>query len=60
MLLLGLLMASVVIDVEVEWFPAWLLVIKPALAGRLGEARVQRATGIACGRVSRGDSAPGT
>ena len=24
------------------WFPAWLLVIKPALAGRLGEARVQR------------------
>ena len=30
---------------EVEdyaWFPAWLLVVKPALAGRLGEARVQR------------------
>ncbi|MFM0515053.1 hypothetical protein [Paraburkholderia sp. RL17-373-BIF-A] len=24
------------------WFPAWLLVIKPALAGRLAEARVQR------------------
>ncbi|SAL76254.1 hypothetical protein AWB66_05370 [Caballeronia telluris] len=24
------------------WFPAWLLVVKPALAGRLGEARVQR------------------
>jgi hypothetical protein len=30
---------------EVEdyaWFPAWLLVVKPALAGRFGEARVQR------------------
>jgi hypothetical protein len=30
---------------EVEdyaWFPAWLLVIKPALSGRLREARVQR------------------
>lgn len=24
------------------WFPAWLLVVKPALASRLGEARVQR------------------
>jgi hypothetical protein len=24
------------------WFPAWLMVVKPALAGRLGEARVQR------------------
>jgi hypothetical protein len=24
------------------WFPAWLLLIKPALAGRLGEARVRR------------------
>ncbi|MFM0150384.1 hypothetical protein [Paraburkholderia sp. RL18-085-BIA-A] len=24
------------------WFPAWLLVVKPALAARLGEARVQR------------------
>lgn len=27
---------------DYAWFPAWLLVIKPALAGRLGEARVQR------------------
>ena len=30
---------------EVEdyaWFPAWLLIIKPAVTGRLGEARVQR------------------
>ncbi|WP_245254152.1 hypothetical protein [Paraburkholderia sp. LEh10] len=27
---------------EYVWFPAWLLVVKPALAGRLGEARVQR------------------
>jgi hypothetical protein len=24
------------------WFPAWLLIVKPALASRLGEARVQR------------------
>ena len=24
------------------WFPGWLLLIKPALAGRLGEARVRR------------------
>ena len=24
------------------WFPAWLLVVKPALAGQLREARVQR------------------
>ncbi|WP_235012416.1 hypothetical protein [Caballeronia catudaia] len=24
------------------WFPAWLVVVKPALASRLGEARVQR------------------
>ncbi|MEX3936349.1 hypothetical protein AB4Y32_31975 [Paraburkholderia phymatum] len=24
------------------WFPAWLVLAKPALAGRLGEARVQR------------------
>ncbi|BCG05068.1 hypothetical protein PPGU19_096360 (plasmid) [Paraburkholderia sp. PGU19] len=27
---------------DYAWFPAWLLVGKPALAGRLGEARVQR------------------
>jgi hypothetical protein len=27
---------------EYAWFPAWLLVVKPALAARLGEARVQR------------------
>ena len=27
---------------DYAWFPAWLLVVKPALAGRLGEARVQR------------------
>ncbi|BAO92773.1 uncharacterized protein BRPE67_ECDS02760 (plasmid) [Caballeronia cordobensis] len=24
------------------WFPAWLMIVKPALASRLGEARVQR------------------
>ena len=27
---------------DYAWFPVWLLVVKPALAGRLGEARVQR------------------
>ncbi len=27
---------------DYAWFPAWLLVVKPALAGQLGEARVQR------------------
>jgi hypothetical protein len=27
---------------DYAWFPAWLLVVKPALASRLGEARVQR------------------
>ena len=27
---------------DYAWFPAWLLVVKPALAGWLGEARVQR------------------
>jgi len=27
---------------DYAWFPAWLLVVKPALAGRLSEARVQR------------------
>jgi hypothetical protein len=27
---------------DYAWIPAWLLVVKPALAGRLGEARVQR------------------
>ena len=27
---------------DYAWFPAWLLVVKPALAGRLGEARVRR------------------
>ncbi|HXZ09109.1 MAG TPA: hypothetical protein VEI25_13745 [Paraburkholderia sp.] len=27
---------------DYAWFPAWLLLDKPALAGRLGEARVQR------------------
>jgi hypothetical protein len=27
---------------DYAWFPAWLLVVKPALAGRLAEARVQR------------------
>jgi hypothetical protein len=27
---------------DYAWFPAWLLVVKPALAGRLGLARVQR------------------
>ncbi|MGF6853745.1 hypothetical protein [Paraburkholderia sp. CI3] len=27
---------------DYSWFPAWLLLVKPALAGRLGEARVQR------------------
>jgi hypothetical protein len=27
---------------DYAWFPAWLLVVKPALAGRLGEARFQR------------------
>ncbi|MFL9937060.1 hypothetical protein P0D88_50960 [Paraburkholderia sp. RL18-103-BIB-C] len=27
---------------DYAWFPAWLLVVKPALAARLGEARVQR------------------
>jgi hypothetical protein len=27
---------------QTAWFPAWLLVAKPALAGRLCEARVQR------------------
>ncbi|WP_258875834.1 hypothetical protein [Paraburkholderia sp. BL27I4N3] len=27
---------------DYAWFPAWLLVVKPALVGRLGEARVQR------------------
>jgi hypothetical protein len=26
---------------DYAWFPAWLLVVKPALAGRFGEARVQ-------------------
>ncbi|WP_242681815.1 hypothetical protein [Paraburkholderia hospita] len=27
---------------DYAWFPAWLLLVKPALAGRLGEARVRR------------------
>ncbi|MEX3937257.1 hypothetical protein AB4Y32_36935 [Paraburkholderia phymatum] len=27
---------------DYAWFPAWLVLAKPALAGRLGEARVQR------------------
>ncbi|BCG01584.1 hypothetical protein PPGU19_061520 (plasmid) [Paraburkholderia sp. PGU19] len=27
---------------DYAWFPAWLLVVKPALASRFGEARVQR------------------
>ena len=27
---------------DYAWFPVWLLVVKPALAGRFGEARVQR------------------
>ncbi|MGF6873417.1 hypothetical protein [Paraburkholderia sp. MM5384-R2] len=27
---------------DYSWFPAWLLLVKPALAGRLGEVRVQR------------------
>ncbi|SAL61580.1 hypothetical protein AWB73_06837 [Caballeronia turbans] len=27
---------------DYAWFPAWLLIIKPAITGRLGEARVQR------------------
>jgi hypothetical protein len=27
---------------DYAWFPAWLVVVKPALAGRLSEARVQR------------------
>ncbi|MEX3973784.1 hypothetical protein [Paraburkholderia caribensis] len=27
---------------DYAWFPAWLLVVKPALSGRLREARVQR------------------
>ncbi|WP_063936333.1 hypothetical protein [Caballeronia temeraria] len=27
---------------DYTWFPAWLVVVKPALASRLGEARVQR------------------
>lgn len=27
---------------DYAWFPAWLLLVKPALAGLLGEARVQR------------------
>jgi len=27
---------------DYAWFPAWLLVVKPALAGPLGEARVRR------------------
>ena len=27
---------------DYAWWPAWLLLVKPALAGRLGEARVQR------------------
>jgi len=27
---------------DYAWFPAWLLVVKPALSGRLGEARVRR------------------
>ncbi len=27
---------------DYAWFPAWLLMVKPALAGRLAEARVQR------------------
>jgi hypothetical protein len=27
---------------DYAWFPAWLLVVKPALAGRLGEAHVRR------------------
>ena len=27
---------------DYAWFPAWLLVVKPALAGRLGVARVRR------------------
>ena len=27
---------------DYAWFPAWLLLVKPALAGRLSEARVQR------------------
>lgn len=27
---------------DYRWFPVWLLIFKPALAGRLGEARVRR------------------
>ncbi|MGF6637858.1 hypothetical protein OKW38_000578 [Paraburkholderia sp. MM5496-R1] len=27
---------------DYAWFPAWLLVVKPALAGQLGDARAQR------------------
>ncbi|MGF6919453.1 hypothetical protein [Paraburkholderia sp. 40] len=27
---------------DYAWFPAWLLAVKPALTGRLGEARVRR------------------
>jgi len=27
---------------DYAWFPTWLLLVKPALGGRLGEARVQR------------------
>ena len=30
---------------DYAWFPAWLLVVKPALAGYLSEARVQRNQG---------------
>jgi hypothetical protein len=46
---------------DYAWFPAWLLVVKPALASRLGEARVQRdlaasrATALLGGRFCAGN-----
>ncbi len=45
---------------DYAWFPAWWLVVKPALAGRLAEARVQRdQAGVARVRAAGRDPAPG-
>ncbi|WP_253947510.1 hypothetical protein [Paraburkholderia xenovorans] len=41
------------------WFPAWLLVVKPALTSRLGEARVQRDRAAARARAAGGNPASG-
>ncbi|CAB3774185.1 hypothetical protein [Paraburkholderia humisilvae] len=35
---------------DYSWFPAWLLVVKPALSGRLGDARTQ--PGLAASRAA--------